>query len=74
MNIYKVLNEMIDYIEQNLEQKIEYRSLSQIMGINENTMQRLFSIICECSIADYIRNRRLTKAGADLFKRKLYST
>lgn len=73
MNIYKILNEMINYIEENLEEKIEYKKLSQIMGVNENTMQKLFSVLCDCSISDYIRKRRLTKAGADLLNRRFYS-
>ena len=28
--------------------------------------QRIFSIMCNCSLGEYIRNRRLTLAGAEL--------
>jgi AraC family transcriptional regulator len=57
---------MINYIEENLENEIEYSKLANIMCVNEDTMQRLFSILCDCSISTYIRNRRLSQAGADL--------
>ena len=73
MKVNKVLNEMIDYIEENLEENIDYKILSKIMCVNENTIKKLFSFLCDCSIADYIRKRRLTKAGADLLNREIYS-
>lgn len=68
MNIYKSLNEMVNYIEDNLENKIEYNKLSQFLGTNEYILQRVFSIICNTTLADYIRKRRLSNAGVDLYK------
>lgn len=67
MNIYKSLNEIIDYIEQNLEEQIEYSKLAHILGVNEYTMQSIFSLLCNISVSDYIRKRRLSNAGADLY-------
>ena len=52
MNIYKTLNEMINYIENNLDNIIEYKELANIMNVNENTMQRVFGILCDISISD----------------------
>ena len=46
MNIYKSLNEMINYIENNLENEIEYAKLAQILGVNEYTMKSIFSLLC----------------------------
>lgn len=46
MNIYTSLNEMLEYIEENLENKIEYDKLSKILGTNEAMLQRLFSMLC----------------------------
>ena len=66
MNIYTELNKVIEYIENNLEENIEYQELSKILGVNEYTMQRLFSLLCNVSLAEYIRNRRLSNAGFDL--------
>lgn len=68
MNIYKSLNEMINYIEENLEEEIEYNKLAKIVGMNEYTMRSIFCVICNMSIVDYIRKRRLSNAGFDLCK------
>lgn len=66
MNIYVELNKVIEYIEAHLEEQIEYEHLAKMLGINEYTMQRLFSLLCNISISEYIRNRRLSNAGFDL--------
>lgn len=68
MNIYKSLNEMINYIEDNLENEIEYEKLARILGVNEYTMKSIFSVICNLSLAEYIRKRRLSNAGFDLYQ------
>lgn len=67
MNIYTQLNKIIQYIEEHLEEKIEYKQLSKILGLNEYTFQKVFSIICNISISEYIRNRRLSNAGQELY-------
>lgn len=67
MNIYKALNEITKYIEDNLENKIDYNILAKFLGVNSYTMQRLFSLIVGTSITDYIRKRRLSKAALDLY-------
>ena len=66
MNIYVELNRIIDYIENNLENKIEYKELSKMIGVNEYTFQRIFSLLSNVSISEYIRNRRLSNAGQEL--------
>ena len=68
MNIYKSLNKMINYIENNLENKIEYEKLAKILGVSEYTMKSIFSLLCNTSISEYIRKRRLSNAGFDLCK------
>lgn len=67
MNIYVELNKIIEYIENNLEEKIEYKELAKMIGVNEYTFQRIFSLICNISISEYIRNRRLSNAGQELY-------
>ena len=66
MNIYTSLNKMLEYIEENLENKIEYSQLAKILGINESMLQRFFSALCNISLSDYIRKRRLSNAGQEL--------
>ena len=67
MNIYAELNKVIEYIENNLEEKIEYKELAKMIGVNEYTFQRIFSLISNVSISEYIRNRRLSNAGQELY-------
>lgn len=67
MNIYQLLNQAIDYIENNLENKIENKKIAQILNMNEYTAGTAFYIMCDTSIADYIRKRRLSNAGYDLY-------
>lgn len=68
MNIYKKLNELIEYIEENLEKEIDYNKMAQIIGTNENTLKRLFPFLADITISEYIRNRRLSKSGFDLYQ------
>ena len=67
MNIYKELNKIIEYIEKNLEEKVDYKELAKMIGVNEYTFLRIFSLIANVSISEYIRNRRLSNAGQELF-------
>ena len=67
MNIYVELNKIIEYIENNLEEQIDYKELAKMIGVNEYTFQKVFSLICNISISEYIRNRRLSDAGQEIF-------
>lgn len=67
MNIYKQLNEITKYIDNNLEKNIDYEVLAKIIGVNSYTMQRIFSLIAGISLSEYIRKRRLSMAGFDLY-------
>ncbi len=68
LNIYKCLNEITKYIDDNLEDKIDYDVLAKIMGVNSYTMQKIFSLISGISLSEYIRKRRLSNAGYDLYE------
>lgn len=70
MNIYKELNKIIEYIEEHLEEKIDAKKLSKKIGMNEYTFQRIFAIIADITLTEYIRNRRLTNAGQELYLNK----
>lgn len=66
MNVYNNLNDMIDYIESHLDNDIQMEDLVKFVGVNEYTLQRLFPLICNVTLMEYIRKRRLTLAGKDL--------
>lgn len=71
MNIYKRLNEITNYIDDNLEEKISCDTLAKMLGVNVYTLQRLFSMIAGISLSEYIRKRRLSNAGYDLYKENM---
>lgn len=71
MNIYKSLNEITKYIDDNLEEKIDYGVLAKMLGVNAYTLQRLFSLITGISLSDYIRKRRLSSSGYDIYNYKM---
>ncbi len=70
MNIYKSLNAITKYIDDNLEEDIDYETLAKFLGVNVYTMQRLFSMIAGIPLSEYIRKRRLSNAGFDLYESK----
>ena len=70
MNIYKGLNEITKYIEEHLEEEIEYEDLAKIIGVDVYTMKRIFLLLCNISITEYIRKRRLSNALFDLINKK----
>lgn len=63
---FEYLNKMIEYIENNLTEKIEYKELAKIVGVSEYSLQRIFMFLTNLSLAEYIRKRRLSKAFEEL--------
>lgn len=62
MNIYDALNKIVEFIDENLENDIDYKDLAKIMGVNEFTLKRIFGLLTNISLNEYIRNRRLSEA------------
>ncbi len=56
----------INYIEENLTEKIDYDEVAKQASCSSFYFQRIFSILCGITLGDYIRNRRLTLAGNEL--------
>ena len=56
---YDLLNNMIDYIEENLTEDIKYKDLAKIVGVSEYSLQRIFMFLADISLFEYIRKRRL---------------
>ena len=66
MNIYKQLNELIDYLENNLMDKIDYNNTAKILGTNLYVAEQLFKLLTGITMKEYVRYRRLTLAAKDL--------
>lgn len=65
-NIYKELNRLINYIEDNIYNDIDIHYLAHLVGLNTNTLKNIFSCLTGISIQDYIRYRRLSLAAKDI--------
>lgn len=63
---YEILNNIVEFVEQNLTNEIDYKKLSRKVGINDFILQRVFNIMCGLSISEYTRKRRLSCAYEEL--------
>lgn len=60
------IQKAIDYIEDNILEKLEYHIIAKQACMSSYHFQRVFSILCNYTLGEYIRNRRLTLAGSEL--------
>jgi AraC family transcriptional regulator len=60
------MSEAIDYVEQNLTEKIDIARVASIACCSPFYFQRLFMVITGITLSEYIRRRRLTMAATDL--------
>lgn len=56
----------INYIEDHLTGELDYEAIARESFSSPFHFQRVFSILCGYTLGEYIRNRRLTLAGAEL--------
>ncbi|PYZ96886.1 AraC family transcriptional regulator [Alteribacter lacisalsi] len=66
MDSLERLNEALAYIEENLEENINYTEIARIACCSEFHFKRMFSFLAGITLSDYIRRRRLTQAAFDL--------
>lgn len=66
MNYYDQLNKVIEEIEMKLTEEINYKDLAKIIGTSSYTLQRIFAFLTGITLTEYIRKRRLSKAGEEL--------
>jgi len=60
------MQKAINYIEENLTEKIDYERVAAESFSSSYHFQRVFSILCGYTLGEYIRLRRLSSAGAEL--------
>lgn len=65
------MNSAIDYIEENIEEEIDYGKVAQIVGCSAFHLQRMFPFITDIPLSEYIRRRRLTLAAFELQNSKI---
>ena len=66
MNIIKSFNNTIDYLETVLNDEIDEKKVTQLSGYSYSMFSRLFSILTETTLSEYLRSRRLTEAAVIL--------
>lgn len=66
MNYIVEIQKAINYIEENLEENINYEKVAKEIGLSSFYFHRIFSAIVGISPTGYIRNRRLTCAADEL--------
>ena len=63
---FDYLNKMIDYIENNLDNEIDFNELSKITNTNIFILEHVFMFLTSMTITEYIKKRRLSKAFEDI--------
>ena len=56
----------VNYIEDHLTEELDYEIIAKESFSSSFHFQRVFSILCGCTLGEYIRSRRLTRAGMEL--------
>jgi len=58
----KRMNSVLDYIEHNLDGEIDDNKIAVLSASYKGMFQRVFAIITDMTLSEYIRKRRLTQA------------
>jgi len=66
MDWLKRMNSVLDYIESNLDGEIDDNKIAALSAIPKGMFQRVFAIITDMTLSEYIRKRRLTQAANDI--------
>lgn len=66
MNWLDGFNQVIEYIEEHLEDEIDYEKIANKFGYSVYHVQRFFAMVSGVPISEYIRNRKLSKAATEL--------
>lgn len=66
MNIIQAFNNTIDYIEQSLDSEIDENKIMSISTYSYAMFGRIFSVLTDYTLSEYIRLRRLTKSAVEL--------
>ncbi len=70
MEWIEIISDAVETIENNLEKEISATSLAEKYYISTFYFQKMFSLICNCTVGEYIRNRRLSTAAQEIINTK----
>ncbi|MFD1413301.1 AraC family transcriptional regulator [Oceanobacillus jeddahense] len=66
MDTLDSLNAAVNYIEEHLDNEINYQQAAQIACFSEHHFKRMFSFLAGIPLSEYVRRRRLTLAALEL--------
>lgn len=66
MDWVEKIQETIDYIENHLSDELDAEKIAAEIYVSSFHFQHMFTMLCDISVGEYIRNRRLTLAGFEL--------
>ncbi|GAA0459846.1 AraC family transcriptional regulator [Alkalibacillus silvisoli] len=66
MDLLKQMNDALDYIEDNLDEAIDFNQVALIAQCSEYHFKRMFSFLAGIPLSEYIRRRRMTLAAMEL--------
>lgn len=66
MDLIRGIQNALDYIETHLTEEIDYDEIARLGCSSLSNLRRSFQILCGYTLAEYIRNRRLTLAAIEL--------
>ena len=66
MNMIQAFNQTMNYLETVLADEIDEKKLQQLSGYSPAMFSRLFSIMTDMTLSEYLRQRRLTEAAIEL--------
>jgi len=66
MNLLDGMNQVVQYIEDNLQYDIELEKMAQLTQTSSFEFSRIFAFVAGVPVSEYIRRRRLSQAAYDL--------
>lgn len=66
MDFLQRMNNALDYIESNLEGDVNYKITADLAFCSVSYFQRMFSLLTDITLSEYIRRRRMTLAAFEL--------
>lgn len=60
------IQKVIDFIEDNIGDDLDVDMLAEKIFTSRFYFQKIFTILCGCTVSEYIRNRRMTLAGYEI--------
>ena len=68
MDYITLIQNCIDYIEQNILEQMNYNKMAKQAHMSCYNFHRIFSMLAGMTVNEYVRRRRLSKAGQEVME------